>query len=298
MDPRMFMFKLLGLTGCTAQVPAADATGEFGGGAGGNDPDDEDAEDADDDEEPEDGDPDDDDADDDPESEDGDEDDESEDGDDEEPEDDEAGDEPEDKDLGELSQRTQKRIKKLVAEGKDLRRRLAEAQKLGGDDGPAILAAATKAGILPRLMTKELAAGLNALADKKNALAYFGKLLDGEEDDFEIGEKTYTRKQLERKERALTAEIGELEARFGKSRDKAVEDARGLLELGLAAQKAGWKPGKGGETKKAKKPRHDEPQRIVSRKKGASKRRVSFEDVGDDDSLEAMIVAERRKKGK
>lgn len=213
-------------------------------------------------------------------------------------EEDESGDTDEDADFERLGQRTQKRIKKLVAETKDLRKRLEEAQKLGGEDGKSILSAATKAGLLPRLMTKELAEGLDALESKKNALDYISGLLDGDEDDFTIGEKEYTRTQLERKERALTAEVGGLEARFGKERDKVAEETKALLELGLAAKKAGWKPGKGGDPKKVRKHR-EEPQNVANRGKvGESKRRIAYGDVEDDASLEAMIAAERsRKKG-
>ena len=213
-------------------------------------------------------------------------------------EEDESGDTDEDADFEMLGQRTQKRIKKLVAETKDLRRRLEEAQKLGGEDGKSILSAATKAGLLPRLMTKELAEGLDSLDSKKNALGYISSLLDGDEDDFTIGEKEYTRTQLERKERALTAEVSSLEAKFGSERDKVAEETKALLELGLAAKKAGWKPGKGGDPKKVRKHR-EEPQNVANRGKiGESKRRIAYGDVEDDASLEAMIAAERsRKKG-
>lgn len=290
MDPRLF--KLLG---AKLQMPVDD---ERDGGTGNFDGEDTDGGDGDetggDDDDPEAGDDGDDGEDD------GDEDDgaDGEDGADEDSdEEDEDGESDEDADFGRLSQRTQKRIKRLVAETKDLKRRLEDAQKLGGEDGQSILSAATKAGLLPRLMTKELADGLNSLESKKSALSYIEGLLDTDDDDFTIGEREYSRRQLERKERALTAEVSGLEGKFGKERDKVAEETKALLELGLAARKAGWKPGKGGE-KKVRKNR-EEPQRVANRGKiGESKRRIDYGDVDDDAGLEAMIAAERsRKKG-
>ena len=286
MDP-----KLLKLNGITYQTPYLGDDGEGGGGgnadAGDGDDGDEDTSDDEDDDA------------DDEESEDGDEDEEDdedsdEDGDDEDDEESDDESEEDDEDFKKLSQRTTKRIKKLVGENKDLKQQLEEARKLGGDDGQAILSAATTAGVMPSLLTKEQAKGLGDLADKKNALEYFRDLLEGEDDEFEIGGKTYTRRKLERKERTLTEEIHTLEARYGSVRDKAVEKARDLFELGLAAQKAGWKPGKKGETKKLK---TDKPKKTASHKTGG-KPNVSWEDVEDDDSLEAAIMAERRKKGR
>lgn len=286
MDP-----KLLKLIGITYQMPAFGIEGEGGGGGdadaeNGNDGDEDTSDDEDDDEDDEESEDD----------EDDDEDEESEDDDADDEEDEESEDESEedDEDFKKLSQRTTKRIKKLVGEVKDLKAQLDEARKLGGEDGQAILSAATTAGVMPRLLTKEQAQGLSDLADKKSALEYFKGLLDGDEDEFEIGGKTCSRRQLERKERTLTDEIHSLESRYGSARDKAVEKARDLFELGLAAQKAGWKPGKKVETKK---PKHDKPKKTASHKKGG-KPNVSWEDVEDDDSLEAAIMAERRKKGR
>ena len=277
MDPR-----LLKLMGYTFQTPYAGNDGEEGGGddpAETEDGDEEDEEDSEDDDEEEDEDEDDED---------------SEDGDEEEDEDSE--DEDEDEEDGKLGHRAQKRIKKLVGENKDLKRQLKEAQELGGEDGQAILSAATKAGIAPRLMSKELANGLNELAEKKDALGYFKDLLDSDEDEFEIGGKQYSRRQLERKERTLTEEVHALESKFGKGRDKALEEAKTLFELGWAAKKAGWKPEEGGG--KAKKKKHDKPKHKASHKKGGAHVESSYDGVEDDDSLEAMIAKQRRKKGR
>ena len=210
---------------------------------------------------------------------------------------DEESEDDEDEEDGKLGHRAQKRIRKLNGQVKDLKKQLEEAQKLGGEDGQAILSAATKAGIAPRLMSKELATGLNELAEKKSALGYFKDLLDSDDDEFEIGGKQYSRRQLERKERTLTEEVHALESKFGNGRDKALEEAKTLFELGWAAKKAGWKP-EGGSGKAKKKHKHDKPKHKASHKKGGAHDESSWEGAEDDDSLEAMIAKKRRRKGR
>ena len=145
-------------------------------------------------------------------------------------------------------------------------------------------------------MSKELATGLNELAEKKSALGYFKDLLDSDDDEFEIGDKQYSRRQLERKERTLTEEVHALESKFGKGRDKALEEAKTLFELGWAAKKAGWKPEEGGGKAK-KKHKHDKPKHKASHKTGGAHDESSWEGAEDDDSLEAMIAKKRRRKG-
>lgn len=286
MDP-----KLLKLMGYTFQTPYAGDDGEEGGGG---DPEESETVEGDEEDPDEDEDEDEDDED----SEDGDEDEEDEEDseDDDDEEEDEESEDDEDEEDGKLGHRAQKRIRKLNGQVKDLKKQLEEAQKLGGEDGQAILSAATKAGIAPRLMSKELATGLNELAEKKSALGYFKDLLDSDDDEFEIGGKQYSRRQLERKERTLTEEVHALESKFGKGRDKALEEAKTLFELGWAAKKAGWKPEEGGG--KAKKKKHDKPKHKASHKKGGAHDESSWEGAEDDDSLEAMIAKKRRRKGR
>ena len=286
MDP-----KLLKLMGYTFQTPYAGDDGEEGGGG---DPEESETVEGDEEDPDEDEDEDEDDED----SEDGDEDEEDEEDsqDDDDEEEHEESEDDEDEEDGKLGHRAQKRIRKLNGQVKDLKKQLEEAQKLGGEDGQAILSAATKAGIAPRLMSKELATGLSELAEKKSALGYFKDLLDSDDDEFEIGGKQYSRRQLERKERTLTEEVHALESKFGKGRDKALEEAKTLFELGWAAKKAGWKPEEGGG--KAKKKKHDKPKHKASHKKGGAHDESSWEGAEDDDSLEAMIAKKRRRKGR
>lgn len=213
--------------------------------------------------------------------------------------------ESEEDDLDEqLGQRAQKRIKKLNARAKDAERRvkeleseLEEARKLGGDSGEVYAAAIEKAGLLPRLVTKDLAEGLKKIDQKKSALGYFGTLLDSDEDEFEIGGKTYSRRQIERKERALNDEVRELESKFGGKRDKMQAEIRSLFELGLAAQKAGWKPGK--KAKETKPVTKDKPgSRKIRKPDKKAERSRSLDEINSDDDLEAEIMAMNRGKRK
>ena len=287
MDPRLL--KLMG--SCVYMAPIDN---ERAGGGGDGDEEEEDFEEEDEESEAEEDDES--EAEEDDESE-GDEDDESE-----AEEDDES--ESED-DLDEqLGQRAQKRIKKLNARAKDAEKRvkeleseLEEARKLGGDGGEIYTAAIEKAGLLPRLMTKDLAEGLKAIDQKKSALGYFGSLLDSDEDEFEIGGKTYSRRQIERKERALTDEVRELESKFGGKRDKMQAEIRSLFELGLAAQKAGWKPGKKAKDKPVTKDKPGSGNKIRKLDKKAGRSR-SLDEINSDDDLEAEIMAMNRGKRK
>ena len=228
--------------------------------------------------------------------------DEEEDDDEEKDPDDDDSDEDEDddeEDLGKLGKRSQKRIKKLLGENKSLKAELEEARKLGGNDGEAILSVATKAGILPRLLTKDLAEKIDRYESKKNALEYMQDLLDDDEqEEFEIGGKTYTRKQVKQRVRALKDEVEELKDDSKKGRQKAIDETRELVELGLAAKKAGWKPGKKGEgEEKGKGKKKAKPGKHKVHKTGKQKRtrEVNWGEVDGDDDLEAMIAAQMRK---
>lgn len=200
----------------------------------------------------------------------------------------------------ELGQRARKRIQKLVGARKDaekrvkeLERQLEEAKKLGGDDGMALLSAAERSGILPSLMTKELAAGLEALSRKESALAGISHMLDGEDEEFTLGDTVYSRRAVERKERQLREEVRDLKDRFGGQKTELQKKVREIFELGMKAQKAGWKPG---EKRLAKKQvLKDQPEGDRKAPKGKRASGVDFREVGNADDLEEMIVQMRRK---
>lgn len=217
---------------------------------------------------------------------------------DDEDEDDEGDDE--DDDLKGMGKRAQKRIGKLTGEVKDLKRELEEARKLNGDDGKAILAAAETAGILPQLMSADEAKGIKELDSKTGAAKYLKKLLRSDDDEFEIGGETRSRRWVQGELDDLNDEIGELRERYGAKRRELAEKSKEIFELGMAAKKAGWKPGEKagrakrglaekGNGKKAKKLAKKEP--TIAKRKGG-KKGIDWSGVTDDASAEAMILAE------
>lgn len=219
-------------------------------------------------------------------------------------EDEEDEDDDEDEDLKGVGERAKKRIGKLTGEVKDLKRELEEARKLTGDDGRAILAAAETAGILPQLMSADEAKGIKELDSKTSAKKYLKKLLRSDDDEFEIGGETRSRRWVQGELDDLEEEIGELRERYGAKRRELAEKSKRIFELGMAAQKAGWKPGeKGAEKKGAERKPHKgqkttkaaKPARkglsFINRKKGG-KKDLDWGSVTDDASAEAMLLAE------
>ena len=238
------------------------------------------------------------------ESEDGDEDGDDEDADEDE---DDDGDDEDDGQKG-VGERAKRRIGKLTGEVKDLKRELEEARKLTGDDGRAILAAAETAGILPQLMSADEAKGIKELDSKTSARKYLKKLLRSDDDEFEIGGETRSRRWVQGELDDLDEEIGELRERYGAKRRELAEKSKRIFELGMAAQKAGWKPGekttrRGGResgrgeeaAKRRKATKAAKPAKkglsFINRKKGGRKD-LDWGRVADDASAEAMILAE------
>lgn len=210
------------------------------------------------------------------------------------------GDETDEEEGGEVQgNRAQKRIQKLVGRAKDAERRVAEleqeledAKKLGGEDGQIYLESAKRAGVLPSMMTKELAEGLELLDKKQSALEFYSEWLDGDEDELTLGDRTYSRRQVERQEQKIRAEIGELRSRFGGKREELQATVKAIFELGLKAKKAGWT----GTAKKA--PATVKGLNKPSAATPAAKRddMDDFGEVSDEDSLEEAIMAQRRKR--
>lgn len=223
-------------------------------------------------------------------------DDESEDDEDEESEDDE--DEGKSKDRESMGKRAQKRIGKLTGEIKDLKRELEEARKLGGDDGKAILSAAETAGILPQLMSAEEAKGIQLLDSKTGVAKYLKKLLRSDDDEFEIGGETRSRRWVQGELDDLQDEIGDLREKYGKKRTELAEKSKKVFELGMAAMKAGWKPGEK-KGKKEKKPAQPPVARKkakkglewMKRKKGG-KGDIDWGSITDEASAEALLLQE------
>ena len=284
MDP-----KLLKLLGITVQAPVDDPED----GAGGGRVDSDDSENPENPEDPEDTDDDDDDPEDpeDPEDPDGDDDDDS------------------DDDDEELGARAQKRINKLIAQRKDaetrvktLEQQLADARKLSGDDGKAIMRAAESSGILPGLMTKDEADAFVEMDRYRKVIANYEQWLDNHDpdDEFEIDDgKTMSYAKVERRVRKLQGELGDLKDEYGPRRKELLKKVREIFEAGVEALKAGKK--KPGEKKPKKTERKDEspkqkPTANSPKPKRGSEKNLEDMDVENDDDLEAYISAMRRKK--
>ena len=276
---------------CLAPATAPDGEDADGGDNGNGDNDDDDDSD-----DTDDGDNDDDDDSDDSDD-DTDDDDDSDDTDDD-TDDDDDDDDAKDKELG---VRAQKRIRKLIAQRKEatarldaVQRQLDEAKKLTGDDGKALIKAAEVSGILPGLMTKNEAEAFRDLADYPRVIEGLEDWLDDHEegDEYEVGGKTLTYGQVKKRLRKLRGEYADLKDEYGARRKELQKKVRGIFELGLKAQEAGWspdskkKPAKKTERKKL----HDKP---VGKKKPAAKsgKKANWGDIGDEKDFVRMIAA-------
>ena len=219
---------------------------------------------------------------------------------------DEDDDEDDDEDEGEegtLGKRAQKRIKKLIGRAKDAERRVKElegeledAKKLGGDDAETFIAAAKSAGVLPSLMTKDLAQAIERREENRGLIAFYENWLDDEDnEELEVGDRTLTRKQVRARLRELRDDNERIDRRHGEEERSLQKKVRDIFELGRQAMKAGWKPGakkppQGGGpqgTPKKKEPL-DRPksERTPSRKKGG---KVDWGSARGKNSLAALI---------
>ena len=214
-------------------------------------------------------------------------------------EDDDEEDEGEDGDLG---QKAQTRIKKLVGRAKDAERRVKEleaeledAKKLGGDDAETFIAAAKSAGVLPSLMSKDLAQAIERREENHGLIAFYENWLDDEDnEELEVGDRTLTRKQVRARLRELRDENDRIERRCGEQEKSLQKKVRDIFELGRLAMKAGWKPGKkkpgegAAPSAPKKKPPLDHPtsERTPARRKGG---KVDWGSASGKNSLAALI---------
>lgn len=289
MDPN-----LLKKLGITYMAPADGGDGE-GGGGGGDDGDqgDDNVDDGDD------GEGDDDAGDDDPDDDETDDDDA--DGDD---EDDEDG-EGEEKDEGDeqLGKRAQKRIGKLVkernsanAEVKRLQKELENAQKLSGDDGKAILAAASRTGILPGLMTKDEAEAFTQMSRYPRVIENYQDWLDEHEngDEYDSGDNAMSYGQVKKRVRQLTAELEELKDEYGGRQKELRQKVRKIFELGMKAYRKGEGAGDEDNPKPKKKAKqkpsaHPHGKKPIAGKGGKKK---NWGEVDGTDSFVKMIASQ------
>lgn len=217
--------------------------------------------------------------------------------------DDEHEGDDEDEGDGSLGQKAQARIKKLVGRAKDAERRVKEleaeledAKKLGGDDAETFIAAAKSAGVLPSLMSKDLAQAIERREENHGLIAYYENWLDDEDnEELEAGDRTLTRKQVRARLRELRDDSEKLDRRWGAQEKSLQQKVREIFELGRQAMKAGWKPGAKKEPQKVgsrvprdRKPPLDHPtsERTPARRKGG---KVDWGSASGKDSLAALI---------
>ena len=245
--------------------------------------------------------------DDDEEADDDEDDDDDEEADDDDPEnqDDDEGDDDDDEGDKDLGKGAQKRIRQLVEQKntaqsrvKDLEKQLEEAKKLSGDDGRALLAAAEATGILPGLMTKDEAKAFQDIAEIPSVIERYQDWLDDadREDEFELGNgKTMSYGDVKKRVRKLRAQLDDLKDRYGDRRKELTAKVRGIFETGLAAQKAGWKPGgkKTPAKKNERKKLHDKP---TGKNKPSAKpgKKANWGDVDGEDSFIRAIAASNK----
>ena len=212
--------------------------------------------------------------------------------------DDEEDDDEDEGEEGELGKKAQTRIKKLVGRAKDAERRVKElegeledAKKLGGDDAETFIAAAKSAGVLPSLMTKDLAQAIERRDENRGLIAYYENWLDDEDnEELEVGDRTLTRKQVRARIRELRDDNERIDRRHGSEEKSLQQKVRDIFELGRQAMKAGWKPGaKKPPQKETKKEPLDKPgsERKPPRKKGG---KVDWGSAGGKDSLARLIM--------
>lgn len=242
------------------------------------------------------------------EDEDDEDDDDDEEADDDDPEnqdDDEGDDDDDDEGDKDLGKGAQKRIRQLVEQKntaqsrvKDLEKQLEEAKKLSGDDGRALLAAAEATGILPGLMTKDEAKAIKDLGEIPKVLNHYEDWLDDhdKDDELDIGNgSTMSFSDVKKRVRNLRTQLEDLKNRYGDRRKELMAKVRGIFETGLAAQKAGWKPGgkKTPAKKNERKKLHDKP---TGKNKPSAKpgKKANWGDVDGEDSFIRAIAASNK----
>lgn len=215
--------------------------------------------------------------------------------------DDEVGDEDDGEDST-FGKRAQKRIRQLIGRAKDAERRakelegeLEDAKKLGGDDAETFIAAAKSAGVLPSLLTKDLAQAIERREENRGLIAFYENWLDDEDnEELAVGDRTLTRKQVRARIRELRDDNERIDRRHGAAEKSLQQKVRDIFELGRQAMKAGWKPGaKKPPQKETKKEPLDKPgsERKPPRKKGG---KVDWGSASGKNSLAALIEASEK----
>lgn len=185
---------------------------------------------------------------------------------------DEDPDDPqEDPDEG-LPKGVKKRIDTLTAKRHAAERRAeaseAECARLrklvGADDPKAIIDVAKRHGILTDLIGADEAKGLVELDRKERQLSIISDTLDdledSEENEVELGGKSYTAGQLRKLRRQTERDLEELREAYSDIRKSLSARTAKLLRLGLAAEKEAARAGK--QKSAGKKARQTKTERV------------------------------------
>ena len=208
-----------------------------------------------------------------------------------------------------LSRGAQTRIRKLNAQKKEalaqvsrLKKQLESAKRLTGDDGKAIMSAASATGILPQLMTSKEAEAFKTLEQLPIVIENYEDWLDGHDsdDEFNTGDgQSMTYGDVKKRVRKLKAQKEELEEEFGERRSLLKKKVRKILQLGLEAYRnGGKKPKKAAEKKgKAKKDERrrsvdDYPRGKKPRTPAGKKKVRNYGDIESTDDLVRMLAKE------
>lgn len=224
-------------------------------------------------------------------------------------EDDPDGDDDEDEDEegDEGKTRSEKRIRKLLGRAKDAEKRvkdleaeLEEARKTGGEDADMYVSAAEKAGVLPGMLGKDLAKAIGRRAENDMLIARYEDWLDDEDnEEYHVGEETWSRKKVRARLRELREENAGIERRYGGEQEKLRRQVKEIFELGKAALKAGWKPGKKSAKPKAEAENRKPKDRPESGKEPPrAKSRTSWADADGERSLASLIEADMKRNRK
>jgi len=131
------------------------------------------------------------------------------------------------------------------------------AQRAATLGDAATVRVAETAGILPELVGKDEAQRIGAHAESKRSVEFFGDWLEDNtepDSELELGGRKYSRAQVKtfkREHQRKLEELDDVPALTTKLRQQSAE----ILRLGMAARKAGWKPGQREEAATVVKPK-------------------------------------------
>ena len=200
-----------------------------------------------------------------------------------------------------LGQRAQKRIGKLVkernaanAELKRVKGELESARKLAGDDGKAILAAASRTGILPGLMTKDEAEAFENMARYPRVIERYQDWLDEHEpgDEFGNGESAMSYGAVKKRVRQLTGALEDLKDEYGARQRELRQKVRKIFDLGMKAYRKGAKADEGEGTPKKGKSQKPSAHPHGRKPIAGGGKKVNWGDIDSTDALVLKIASQ------